>query len=163
MVRILSTTQQYERGLDSFNELGPLSLREKISHTLTLPVAEKNPVDNDLQSRGKVLSCDHQGSLICHNKFSGYTYGATYNLWIPGGDPVRDITFTAKCDAFQIMATNWAGSPELYLRDIHGHRLKRLYENERYFLYIAVSKIYFLLAGIGARTVDIVVHTFTKT
>lgn len=162
MVKRISVRTQYERGLDAFNQTSPLFYPPKIKNELTLPAAERNPGGKVSQSRGKILSSGKDGGLIRHRTFNEYEYDADYYLWIPGGDPVRDISFATKCDAFQIMTTNWSGSPELWLRDLHSHRLKRLYEDERYFLYIAVSKIYFLLAGAGPRTVDIVVNTFNK-
>ncbi len=162
MVDRISVRTQYERGLDAFNQTSPLFFPTKIKNELPLPAAERNPGGKVSQSRGKVLSSGKDGGLIRHHTFNGYEYDAVYYLWIPGGDPFRFIQFATTCDAFSVMGSNYSIPSDPWLVDSNMHHLKQLVENVRYFIYMPVQKVYFLLEGVGPRTCDISVMTFNR-
>lgn len=74
MAGTLITARQYERGLDSVNELRPLRVSDNISNVLSLPVAERNPPNSFPPSRGKLLGSDNEGGIIQHGDFLGFEY-----------------------------------------------------------------------------------------
>lgn len=156
------TSRQYERGLDSLNELRSLTLSDKISNNLMLPIGERNPSGSFPPSRGSLVGCDNQGGLLVKSPFNGYDISGPYSfeVWYIGSQ--KTYVLPSRFDCFTIYWIENYGEMELLMTTSNWVQVEILPAQHHLVFNYPVQTLYFKLLGSGQRSAQVTVYGFTR-